>query len=112
MEPHATVAAWDASDKLTIYDATQSVVLYRQATAYFFNLKPENVRVVNPFVGGGFGSKGFPWTHSFLAVMAARMTSRPVKLAVTRQMMQTNVGRRGRDSQQIALGAEEDGKLV
>ncbi len=112
MEPHATVAVWEGADKLTIYDGTQSVVLYRQATAYFFDLKTENVRVINPFVGGGFGSKGFPWTHSFLAVMAARITKRPVKLAVTRQMMQMNVGRRGETSQQIALGANADGKLV
>jgi xanthine dehydrogenase YagR molybdenum-binding subunit len=111
MEPHATVAAWEGADKLTIHDATQSVVLYRQATAYFFDLKPENVRVINPFVGGGFGSKGFPWTHSFLAVMAARIVKRPVKLAVSRQMMQMNVGRRGETSQQIALGASADGKL-
>jgi xanthine dehydrogenase YagR molybdenum-binding subunit len=112
MEPHATVAAWEGADKLTIHDATQSVVLYRQAMAYFFDLKTENVRVINPFVGGGFGSKGFPWTHSFLSVMAAKVTKRPVKLAVTRQMMQVNVGRRGETSQQIALGANQDGKLV
>ena len=110
MEPHATVAVWEAADKLTIYDATQGVVGTRGVTAYFLNLKPENVRVICPFLGGGFGCKG-SWTHSVLAAMAAQAAKRPVKLVITRQMMTTNVGRRGETIQKIALGAGTDGKL-
>ena len=111
MEPHATVAVWEAADKLTIYDATQGVIGTRGVTAYFLNLKPENVRVVCPFLGGGFGCKG-SWTHGVLAAMAAQAAKRPVKLVITRQMMTTNVGRRGETIQKIALGAASDGKLL
>ncbi len=111
MEPHASIAVWEAADKLTIYDATQGVLVTRAIAAYFLNLKPENVRVLSPFVGGGFGSKG-AWLHLVLAAMAARVVRRPVKLAVTRQMMTTNVGRRSETIQKIALGAGVDGRLA
>ncbi len=112
MEPHATVSVWDGADKLTIYDATQGVLLQRTAMAYFFDLKPENVRIICPFVGGGFGTKGQPWANNFLSAMAAKVVERPVKLAITRQMMQINVGRRAETNQKIALGANRDGKLA
>ena len=112
LEPHATIAEWNGTDKLTIHDATQAVLIHRAAMAHFFELKPENVRVICPFVGGGFGTKGQPWTNNFLVVMAAKVVERPVKLAITRQMMQINVGRRGETRQQIALGAGTDGKIA
>ncbi len=111
MEPHATIAVWEGTDKLTLYHATQGVMNERGVTAYFFGLKPENVRVLCPFLGGGFGCKT-PWTHNLLSVMAAKAVKRPVKLVVTRQMMQTNVGQRSATIQKIALGAGRDGKLT
>ena len=110
MEPHATVAVWDGPDKLTLYDATQGVGLTGVIAAYFFGLQKENVRVVAPFVGGGFGSKGL-WLHTLLVAMAAKATARPVKLALTRQMMQTNVGHRAATIQRVALGTDAAGKL-
>ena len=111
MELHAAVAVWDAADKLTLYDTTQGVLNSRALAAYFLELKPENVRVISPFVGGAFGSKGL-WLQPVLAAMAAQAVKRPVKLVVTRQMMVTNVGRRPETSQKIALGAGTDGKLT
>jgi xanthine dehydrogenase YagR molybdenum-binding subunit len=111
MEPHATVAVWDAADKLTIYNATQGVKGDQGLTAYFFELNPENVRVICPFVGGGFGCKGGQWAHVTLAAMAAKAVNRPVKFAVTRQMMVTNVGHRPETVQRIALAADKTGKL-
>ncbi len=110
MEPHATVAIWEGDDKLTLYDATQGVVNTRSTAAYFFSLKPENVRVMSPFLGGGFGCKGL-WLQTIMAAMAADAVKRPVKLAVTRQMMQTSTGRRSETSQNVAFGANRDGKL-
>lgn len=110
MEPHATVAVWEGSDKLTLYDATQGVGMTSGIAAYFLGLMPENVRVIAPFVGGGFGSKGL-WLHTILVAMAAKATNRPVKLALTRQMMQTNVGHRAATIQRVALGADTNGKL-
>ena len=112
MEPHATIAAWDGATKLTLWEATQGVVNTRAVAAYFFNLKPENVQVISPYVGGGFGCKGAQVGHLLLAAMAAQVIKRPVKLVITRQMMQTNVGRRAETLQSVALGAGKDGKLT
>jgi len=71
MEPHATIAAWDG-DTLTLYDATQYVAGVRKAVAKTFGIPAGNVRVICPFVGGGFGGKGSVWSHVVLAAMAAR----------------------------------------
>jgi xanthine dehydrogenase YagR molybdenum-binding subunit len=110
MEPHATVAVWDGTNQLTLYDATQGVGMTSSIAAYFFGLQKENVHVIAPFVGGGFGSKGL-WLHTLLVAMAAKGVGRPVKLALTRQMMQTNVGHRGATIQHVALGTDAAGKL-
>ncbi len=110
MEPHATVAVWDSPDKLTLYDATQGVMMTSGIAAYFLGLEKDNVRVLAPFVGGGFGSKGL-WLHTLLVAMCAKITGRPVKLALTRQMMQTNVGHRAATIQKVAIGTDVDGKL-
>lgn len=111
MEPHASIAVWDGDDKITFYDATQGVMSVHGTLAYFFGLKKENVQVISPYVGGGFGCKGSQWNHVLLAAMAGKVVKRPVKLAITRQMMQTNVGRRPETAQTVALSAEKDGKL-
>lgn len=110
MEPHATVAIWDGTEKLTLYDASQGVGVTSSIAAYFLGLQPENVRVIAPYVGGGFGCKGL-WLHTLLVAMAAKAAKRPVKLALTRQMMQTNVGHRGATIQRVALGTDTTGKL-
>ncbi len=111
MEPHAAVAFWEDANKVTIYDSTQVIMGMRGVVAYLFNLEAENVRVVGPFVGGGFGCKT-PGPYNILAIMAAQVAKRPVKLAITRQMMQTNIGRRAETIQKIALSTETNGKLT
>lgn len=112
MAPHATVAVWEADDKLTIYNESQIVNGVQGAVASTFGLKPENVRVITPHIGGGFGSKGGAWGHVILAVMAAKMVKRPVKLALTRQMMVNSVGLRQKNIQHVRLAATKDGKLT
>jgi xanthine dehydrogenase YagR molybdenum-binding subunit len=112
MEPHATVAMWEADDKLMLYDATQGVKGVQGVSSFFFNLKSENVKVLSPYVGGGFGCKGGQWAHILLTAMAAKTVKRPVKLVLTRQMMVTNVGRRGATMQKVALSSDKSGKLT
>ncbi|HEY5416207.1 MAG TPA: xanthine dehydrogenase family protein molybdopterin-binding subunit [Gemmatimonadaceae bacterium] len=111
MEPHNTQAAWDG-DKLTLYDSTQGIFNIRNSVARAFGIPPENVRVVSYFTGGGFGSKGGPWSHVYLAAMAAKHVSRPVKLVLTRRQMFGPSGGRAHTSQQITLGAKRDGSLT
>ena len=112
MEPHSTVAVWQGDDRVTVYDSTQGIGGVQKKVAHVFGLKPENVRVISPFVGGGFGSKGSPWAHIGLAVLAARHTNRAVKVVLSRPQMFCFVGHRPQTEQKIALGADASGKLV
>jgi xanthine dehydrogenase YagR molybdenum-binding subunit len=114
LEPHATTALWDPSDRgsLTLWDSTQGVHPDRAAICEVFGLDEDQVRVVCPYVGGGFGSKGTPHAHVVLAALAARaVPGRPVKLALTRQQMFSLAGYRTPTIQRIQLGADREGQL-
>jgi xanthine dehydrogenase YagR molybdenum-binding subunit len=111
MEPSATVAVWNG-DHLTVADATQAVIGTRAVLAQAFGIPRENVRVLCPFTGGGFGCKGFQWPHTLLAAMAAKVTRRPVQLNLTRQQMFTSVGHRPPTIQKMSLAAKKDGTLT
>src|SRR5258706_176830 len=85
LEPHATVAVWGGDGQsVTLYDANQGADWIRAEVAEAFGLTPEHVRVIAPYVGGGFGSKAFAHSHVILAVMAARAAGRPAKVRLTR----------------------------
>lgn len=111
MEPHATLAQWTGPDALTVYDATQGVFGDAEKIAKALGLKPENVRVVSPYLGGGFGSKGPTWSHVILAALAAKQAGRPVRLEVSRPQMFNMVGLRSQTRQQIAMGADSNGGI-
>ncbi|MDR5824509.1 xanthine dehydrogenase family protein molybdopterin-binding subunit [Caballeronia sp. LZ043] len=111
MEPHATLARWDGP-KLTLYDATQGVSGARSAVAKFFGIADDNVRVICPFVGGGFGCKGSVWSHVVLAAMASKQTGRPVKLVLTRPQMFGMIGNRPFTEQRIQISARGDGVMT
>lgn len=111
MEPHSSIAEWDG-EKLTVYDATQSVMGVKALLSSMLGVQAEKVRVIAHYIGGGFGSKGFTWANPFLAAMAAKQFNRPVKIALARQQVYSAAGRRTQTSQKIALGADNSGKLV
>src|ERR1700724_1862941 len=111
IELQATTAIWDGS-RVTIYEESQGVFNLQGILAQMFGLPKENVRVITKFVGSGFGSKLWPWTHCPLAVAAARQLAKPVKLVISRKMMFQSVGHRPRTQQRVRLGATTDGKLV
>lgn len=118
MEPHATTALWEpdghgGAGSLTLWDSTQSVHGVRDTVSTVLGLDPEQVRVVCPYVGGGFGSKGIPHQNVITAAMAARaVPGRPVRLALTRQQMFSLAGYRPPTIQQVALAAGDDGRLT
>ena len=97
---------------MTVYDTSQGVDIRRNDIATAFGLSPDRVRVIAPYVGGGFGSRGFTHPYAILAVMAARVAGRPAKLAQTRQQMFGPVGYRSPTIQHIRLGAGRDGRLT
>jgi xanthine dehydrogenase YagR molybdenum-binding subunit len=111
MEPHATIAEWNG-DKLTVYDATQSVMGVQGLLSTILGIPKENTQVYALYIGGGFGSKGFTWANTLLAPMAAKQFNRPVKIELKRQQVFSAAGRRTQTQQKIALGAGADGKLI
>jgi xanthine dehydrogenase YagR molybdenum-binding subunit len=111
MEPHATMAHWDGP-QLTLHDSTQGVSGTRTAVAKTLGVSPDDVRVISPFLGGGFGGKGSSWSHVVLCAMASKQTGRPVRLALTRPQMFGSVGARPRTEQHFVLAARHDGTLT
>ncbi|GGM30246.1 xanthine dehydrogenase family protein molybdopterin-binding subunit [Dactylosporangium sucinum] len=107
----ATVAAWDG-DRLTVHDTTQWPDSVRDALAGAFGIPAADVRVLAPYVGGGFGAGLRVWPHVLLAAMAARLVERPVRLALTRPQMFTGIGHRPATVQHIRIGATRDGVLT
>ncbi|QCI64001.1 xanthine dehydrogenase family protein molybdopterin-binding subunit [Phreatobacter stygius] len=110
MEPHATVAAWQG-DQLTLWSKSQYVVNEAAQIEAVFGLAKRSVRVICPYVGGGFGTSLRTWPHVTLAALAARHVGRPVKLVLTRRQMFDTTGHRPCTRQRVALGASADGVL-
>ena len=107
----ATVAVWDG-DALTLHDTTQNPHGARDTLAATFGIDPAGVRVLVPFVGGGFGAGLRVWPHVPLTALAARITKRPVKLVLTRAQMFTSIGHRPNTIQHLSIGASSDGQLA
>ena len=111
IELQGTTAIWDGQ-MLTLYEESQAIFNMRSVLAQMFGLPKESVRVITKFVGSGFGSKLWPWTHCPLAAAAARKLGKPVKLVLSRRMMFQTAGHRARTQQRMRLGATPAGKLV
>ena len=111
MEPHAIVAEWNGN-QLTIDTPNQAIALSQAAFAGYFGIPPENVHLRSPFLGGGFGSKAIIVGPQLLAILAARMLGRPVKLVLPRDQMFGPVGHRGATRQKLRLGMDADGRLT
>src|SRR2546429_1941275 len=111
IELQGTIAMWDGQ-MLTIYEESQGIFNLRSVLAQMFGLSKEDVRVITKFVGSGFGSKLWPWTHCALACAAARQLGRPVKLVLSRRMTFQSAGHRARTQQRVRLGATPEGKLL
>jgi xanthine dehydrogenase YagR molybdenum-binding subunit len=111
MEPHAVVAAWDG-DRVTLDMPNQALALSCASYAAYFGIPAENVVIRSPFLGGGFGSKAILNGPQILAILAARMLERPVKLSLSRSQMYGPVGHRGSTWQKLRLGMDDAGKLT
>jgi xanthine dehydrogenase YagR molybdenum-binding subunit len=112
IETVSTTAEWEAPEHLLIHESTRGIKQLQRIVANSLGLPLENVRVVCPYIGGAFGSKGFEWGHTLLAAAAARLVQRPVKLTFTRPQMFDSAGQRARTEQRFSMGADKNGKLV
>ncbi|TPN76718.1 xanthine dehydrogenase family protein molybdopterin-binding subunit [Mesorhizobium sp. CU3] len=110
MEPHGLIARWQG-DELTIWEPSQWLDGMARTYAEWFAIPFENVRLVSPYIGGGFGSKALALAHSAVAAAAAKMLNRPVKLVLNRPQNFTSYGGRAATRQTVAIGADKDGKI-
>jgi xanthine dehydrogenase YagR molybdenum-binding subunit len=110
MEPHATLAIWDG-DKLTLHTSNQMLNRGVAAVARTLKMPRENVRLVSPFIGGGFGSKLWVNADAILTAIAARRLKRPVKTALTRPQIFHVTTHRSDTIQHIRIGTDQSGRI-
>lgn len=110
MEMHGSTVIYEPGGKLLIYDKTQGVTNSHDYVKKVFGLSGDKVRVLSPYVGGGFGSGLRPQYQLFMAVLAALELKRSVKVSLTRQQM-FSFGHRPKSVQRLSLSADTDGTL-
>ncbi|RZM12864.1 MAG: xanthine dehydrogenase family protein molybdopterin-binding subunit, partial [Sphingomonas sp.] len=110
MEPHASVAIWDG-DTLTLHSSLQILHAAKGILAQSVGIEADKVRILSPYIGGGFGGKMLG-PEAVLAAIAAQKVGRPVKIAMARQQLFHNIYRRTDTHQRIRLAADKDGKLT
>jgi xanthine dehydrogenase YagR molybdenum-binding subunit len=111
MEPHASTASWDG-DRLTLWTSNQMIDWGVDDVAKTLGIPKEKVRLVSPFIGGGFGGKLFVRADAILAALGARAAGRPVKVALQRPLIFNNTTHRPATIQRIRIGAGSDGKIT
>ena len=110
MEPHASIAVWNG-DKLTLYTSNQMINWGKKDMAKTLGIPEENVRLVSPYIGGGFGGKLFLRSEALMAALGARAAGRPVKVTLQRALMINNTTHRPATIQRIRIGATREGRI-
>src|ERR1700692_2791237 len=111
MEPHATLATWDG-DKLILHTANQMLNQGQRVIATTLKIPVKNIRLISPFIGGGFGGKLWVNADAILAAIASRQLKRPVKVALTRQQIFHVTTHRSDTIQRLRLGTDHDGRIL
>lgn len=111
MEPHASMAVWEGDD-VTVWTSNQMIDWCRTDLALTLKIPPENVRIVSPYIGGGFGGKLFLRSDALLAALGARAVKRPVKVMLPRPTIPNNTTHRPATLQHIRIGTDTEGKIV
>jgi xanthine dehydrogenase YagR molybdenum-binding subunit len=111
IEPQATVASWEG-DHLTLRTSNQMVRWSVAAVCGSLGIKPDQLTLLSPYIGGGFGAKLFVHADAILAALAARDLGRPVKLAYTRPQTFNLSTHRPATIQRLRFGAERDGRIT
>jgi xanthine dehydrogenase YagR molybdenum-binding subunit len=111
IELFSTTAVWE-SERLTVYEATQNVQGWRVNIAEQLKTGPENVRVMSPYIGGAFGSKGPMTPRTAIVAFAAKRLGRPVRCVVQRDQAYTTQTYRAETRHHIRIGANHDGRIT
>jgi xanthine dehydrogenase YagR molybdenum-binding subunit len=111
MEPHAALAQWDGK-QLTVHASLQMLKYNRAELADSLNLDEEQVRILSPYVGGGFGSKLGVSQEIVAASIAAMQLGRPIRVVMSRQQVFQTIMRRSETHQRIRVAADAEGRLT
>jgi xanthine dehydrogenase YagR molybdenum-binding subunit len=111
MELHGCVAMWEG-DRLTVWESTQGVYSVQARVAEVLSLPLANVRVISPYMGGGFGSKLQAGKYTIIAALLSKKTARPVKVFLTREETFLCVGNRPPSNMTLKAGVKRDGTLT
>ncbi len=111
MEPHASIAAWNG-DELTLWTSNQMIAWSKRDVALTLNMPEDKVRLISPYIGGGFGGKLFVRADALMAALGARAAKRPVKVALQRPLIANNTTHRPATHQRVRLGAMKDGTIT
>ncbi|HEV2609224.1 MAG TPA: xanthine dehydrogenase family protein molybdopterin-binding subunit [Noviherbaspirillum sp.] len=111
LEPHASIAAWEG-DRLTLWTSNQMIAWTVNDLAKTLGIPKEKVRVMSPYIGGGFGAKLFLRSDALMAALAARAAGRPVKVALQRALVPNNTVHRSATIQRVRIGAERNGQIT
>jgi len=113
MEPRAALAAWDQSGKLTVYSSTQTPYYVQQHLGRTLDMNPDHIRVIKPFVGGGFGGKSDGLSAvEFCAALLSRHADRPVKLVCSRDEEFAAARRKHPTQITMKTGVKKDGTIL
>jgi xanthine dehydrogenase YagR molybdenum-binding subunit len=110
MELFQVICAWEG-DALTVWESTQHVIGTQRGIAKQLGISPRRVKVMAPFVGGGFGARNMPPSTPLVA-FAARALGRPVRLVATRQQGFTLMTFRAETRHRVRLAADREGRFV
>ena len=110
MEPHASMAVWEG-DELKIWTSSQMIDWWRTDLATFLGMNKEKIRLMSPFIGGGFGGKLFLRADAVLAALGAKAARCAVKVTLPRPLIMNNTTHRPATIQRIRIGADTDGKI-
>lgn len=111
MEPHASLAQWDG-DHLTVWTSNQMIAWGKKDLAKTLGMPEEKLRLVSPYIGGGFGGKLFIRADVVLAALGAKAAGQPVKVTLQRPLVANNTTHRPATMQRVRLGATRDGQLT
>ena len=111
IEPHATIASWNGT-KLTVWTSNQMIDWAATDLSQTLGIPKADVRIISPYIGGGFGGKLFLRSDALLAALGARAAARPVKVSLQRPLMFNNTTHRPATIQRIRIGATRDGTIT
>ncbi len=111
MEPHAAIAKWEG-DQLTCWCSIQQLNWGKRDLGSILGIPKENIRLISPYIGGGFGGKGTVLSDVVCAALAAKAAGRPVKVTLQRPLIFNNTTHRPATIQRIRIGAEKDGTIT